>query len=132
MEGRRHDPDNAPACGLGTINGYHAHVHARRADQAPRSPAPRRGRHGRFEVSLGRWHYEPIGPYPSGSYQIVFEPDLFPELVPWLALNRQGLTVFVHPELGDALADDSAHVIWLGDSRDRTLLRSADPRRPST
>jgi DOPA 4,5-dioxygenase len=37
--------------------------------------------------------------------------------VPWLALNRDGLTVFVHPETGNALADHSAHVIWLGDSQ---------------
>ena len=29
----------------------------------------------------------------------------FPDIVPWLMLNRRGLTVFVHPETGDNLAD---------------------------
>ena len=47
--------------------------------------------------------------------------ELFGDLVPWLALNRRGLTVFVHPDTGDALADHSAHIIWLGDSRTLNL-----------
>ena len=57
------------------------------------------------------------GRIPCGSYQIAFAPELFASLVPWLALNRGDLTVFVHPNTGDALADHSAHVIWLGESR---------------
>ena len=105
----------APREPVGTINGYHAHVYY---DQRTRPVAAqlRDALAGRFTVSLGRWHDQPIGPHPSGSYQIAFGPELFAELVPWLALNRQGLSVFVHPETGDALADHSAHVIWLGDS----------------
>ncbi len=105
---------------VGTINGYHAHVYYDERTK-PVAAQLRDAVAGRFEVSLGRWHDQPIGPHPSGSYQIAFQPDLFPELVPWLALNRQGLTVFVHPETGDALADHSAHVIWLGDSRQLNL-----------
>jgi aromatic ring-cleaving dioxygenase len=46
---------------------------------------------------------------------------LFGRLIPWLALNRQGLTVFVHPETGNALEDHSANVIWLGDSQKLNL-----------
>jgi DOPA 4,5-dioxygenase len=49
-------------------------------------------------------------------YQIAFGPALFATLVPWLALNRGDLTVFVHPNTGAALADHSAHAIWLGES----------------
>jgi DOPA 4,5-dioxygenase len=70
-----------------------------------------------FEVELGRWHDTPVGPHPCGSYQIAFGPELFATLVPWLALNRGDLTVFVHPNTGQALADHSAHVMWLGESR---------------
>ena len=88
----------------------------------PSRSRPAAGRSRRpFEVRLGRWHDQPIGPHPCGSYQIEFGPELFAELIPWLALNRQGLTVFVHPETGDAIADHSAHVIWLGDSRQLNL-----------
>jgi DOPA 4,5-dioxygenase len=97
------------------IKGYHAHVYYDERSK-PAATALREALEG-FDVQLGRWHDAPIGPHPCGSYQIAFAPDLFAALVPWLALNRGGLTVFVHPETGDALADHSAHVIWLGDSR---------------
>ena len=84
-----------------------------------RAPQARCGTRWRvaFTVDLGRWHDAPVGPHPCGSYQIAFAPELFASLVPWLALNRGDLTVFVHPNTGDALADHSAHVIWLGESR---------------
>ena len=32
-----------------------------------------------------------------------------------LATNRDGLTVFIHPNTGDALADHTAHAIWMGE-----------------
>ena len=48
-------------------------------------------------------------------YQVAFEPPVFAKLIPWLALNRRGLTVFVHPETGDAVADHTDHAIWMGD-----------------
>ena len=35
-------------------------------------------------------------------------------LVPWLALKRDGLTVFIHPETGDDVPDHRDHAIWLG------------------
>jgi aromatic ring-cleaving dioxygenase len=102
------------------ITGYHAHIYydaatKHLAAQLREAVAPR------FEVSLGRWHDAPIGPHPSGSYQIAFAPALFGELIPWLALNRRNLAVFVHPETGNALADHSDHVIWLGESRKLNL-----------
>jgi len=99
----------------GTIKGYHAHVYYDERSK-PLAAQLRDALEARFEVRLGRWHDQAIGPHPSGSYQIEFRPELFAGLVPWLALNRQGLSVFVHPETGDALADHTAHVIWLGDS----------------
>jgi aromatic ring-cleaving dioxygenase len=81
------------------ITGYHAHVYY---DASTKSLAAqlRAGVEQRFDVSMGRWHDAPIGPHPCGSYQIAFAPALFGELVPWLALNRQGLTVFVQPRDG--------------------------------
>ena len=71
----------------------------------------------RFDMKMGRWHDSPIGPHPMGSYQIAFAPDLFAEIVPWLALNRRGLTVFIHPETGDDVTDHSDYAIWLGEQR---------------
>jgi aromatic ring-cleaving dioxygenase len=98
------------------INGYHAHVYYDSASKAAASTL-RDAVEKSFETELGRWHDAPIGPHPCGSYQIAFAPEVFATLVPWLALNRGNLTVFVHPNTGEALADHSAHVIWLGESR---------------
>ena len=97
------------------ITGYHAHVYfdAGTRDEAQ---AIREAVEARFTVVMGRWHEKPVGPHPCWSYQIAFTPEIFVEIVPWLALNRQGLTVFVHPESGDDLADHRDHAIWLGPS----------------
>ena len=96
-----------------SITGYHAHVYYD-ADSKTAAAALRAAVETRFEVRVGRWHDDPIGPHPMGSYQIAFAPALFGEIVPWLALNRRGLTVFVHPETGDDVPDHSDHAIWLG------------------
>jgi DOPA 4,5-dioxygenase len=98
------------------IESYHAHVYYDPATKA--AAGALRDRLGEaFAVELGRWHDAPVGPHPCGSYQIAFAPQLFATLVPWLALNRGDLTVFVHPNTGDAIADHTAHVMWLGESR---------------
>ncbi len=66
------------------------------------------------EARLGRWHDKPVGPHPTSMYQVAFPRALFDALVPWLMLNRDGLTILLHPETGDAYADHSAHAVWFG------------------
>jgi DOPA 4,5-dioxygenase len=98
------------------IESFHAHVYYD-AETKPVAARIREAVEGRFTVEMGRWHDKPVGPHPMWSYQIAFAADLFAEIVPFLALNREGLTVFVHPNTGDALTDHTAHVMWLGDSQ---------------
>ena len=76
---------------------------------------------GQFDIKMGRWHEKLVGPHPRWSYQIAFEPSQFAELVSWLTLNREGLTVFIHPETGDDLVDHTDHTIWMGDMPDLNL-----------
>ena len=57
-----------------------------------------------------------MGPHPHWSHQIALEPEVFARLVPWLALNRQGLNILLNHETGDAIADHSTHAMWLGES----------------
>ena len=99
---------------IDSITGYHAHVYYDAASK-PAAEALRAAIEARFDVRLGRWHDRPVGPHPQGSYQIAFTPEVFAELLPWLALNRGDLTVFVHPETGDDLPDHRDHAIWLGE-----------------
>lgn len=98
---------------VGAIKGYHAHVYydAQTKETAARL---REEVEAKFEMRMGRWHDRPVGPHPCWSYQIAFEPALFSEIVPWLALNRRGLVIFLHPETGDVIPDHADHAIWMG------------------
>ena len=97
------------------ITHYHAHVYY--------DPATSRdcAEHLRAEIAaafpealLGRWHDAMIGPHPQAMYQVAFPRELLGRLLPWLLLNRQGLTVLVHPETGNDYADHTHHAAWLG------------------
>jgi DOPA 4,5-dioxygenase len=105
----------APARAPNAIAHYHAHVYY--------DPATSRGRAERLRqrvaaefpaVRLGRWHDEAVGPHPQSMYQIAFPSEMLAQFVPWLMLNRDGLTVLLHPETGDPYADHSAHAAWFG------------------
>jgi DOPA 4,5-dioxygenase len=97
------------------ISGWHAHVYYDPAATRPVAAALREGIAARFpDAVLGRWHDVPVGPHPTAMYQVAFPAALFPELVPFIALNRAGLTVLVHPETGRQRADHTAHALWMG------------------
>jgi DOPA 4,5-dioxygenase len=97
------------------ITGYHAHIYydpARTRDQAARI---REQLAAIFpDARLGRWHDVPVGPHPQAMYQVAFQPDRLPAILPWLMLNRAGLTVLVHPSTGNSYADHARHAVWLG------------------
>ena len=98
------------------IESYHAHVYYD-AETKPIAASIREAVEARFDIEMGRWRDKPVGPHPMWSYQIAFKVELFAELIPFLALNRNGLTVFIHPNTGNALTDHTAHVMWLGESK---------------
>lgn len=96
------------------ITGWHAHVYF---DAATRDAAARlrEGIAQAFpDALLGRWHDAPVGPHPQAMYQVAFPPALFAALVPFLALNREGLAVLVHPDTGRQRADHERHALWMG------------------
>jgi aromatic ring-cleaving dioxygenase len=95
------------------ISGHHAHVYFEAATRAL-AVAVREEISQRFTVELGRIHDRPVGPHPLPMYQVAFAPDEFAKLVPWLMLNRRGLSVLVHPCTGDDVADHETHPLWLG------------------
>jgi aromatic ring-cleaving dioxygenase len=95
------------------IHGYHAHIYY---DSGSRDTAARlrEAIERNFEVEMGRWRDEPVGPHPQPMYQVKLAPSEFARLVPWLMLNRNGLTVLVHPETDDAYLDHAENSLWLG------------------
>lgn len=98
----------------GHIHGYHAHIYYDPATTRPLAERLRQGIGERFAGRIGNWHDEPVGPHPTAMYQVAFPVEEFARFVPWLMLNRGGLSVLVHPETDDAYADHSAHALWLG------------------
>ncbi|HUD89512.1 MAG TPA: DOPA 4,5-dioxygenase family protein [Xanthobacteraceae bacterium] len=105
----------APVKDPGAIKDYHAHIYY--------DPATSRGRAERLrervaaafpDAKLGRWHDELVGPHPQSMYQIAFPTPMLEKFVPWLMLNRDGLTILLHPETGDDYTDHSAHAAWFG------------------
>jgi DOPA 4,5-dioxygenase len=95
------------------IHGYHAHIYY---DQASRDIAARlrEAIEQSFQIVMGRWRDEPVGPHPQSMYQVKFEPGEFARIVPWLMLNRGGLTILVHPETNNAYLDHAENALWLG------------------
>ena len=98
----------------GAIRDYHAHVYYDPASK-DRAALLRRWVEERFPVRMGSWHDEPVGPHVQAMYQIAFKPDLLPTLMPFLMLNRMGLTVLLHPQSGRPRDDHSLHAVWMGD-----------------
>ena len=105
----------SPSRDPGAIKDYHAHIYY--------DPATTRGTAERLRervgtafpgAKLGRWHDELVGPHPQSMFQIAFPVQMLAGFVPWLMLNRDGLTVLLHPETGDDYTDHSAHAAWFG------------------
>ncbi len=67
-----------------------------------------------FQIDMGRVHERPVGPHPMWSCQLKFDPPVFGDITPWLALNRNGLVIFIHPDTGDVIKDHTNHAIWMG------------------
>ena len=97
------------------IRHYHAHIYYDPASSRDRAARLRERLAAAFpDASLGRWHDVPVGPHPQAMYQIAFPTALLSSLMPWLMLNRDGLTVLLHPGTGNDVADHTDHAAWLG------------------
>ena len=102
------------------IRGFHAHVYfdATTLEQA-RALCLDAASH--FKLAMGRVHQQPVGPHPDWSCQLAFGPAVFVDLVPWLAMHRRGLVVFIHPITGNDLIDHRDYAMWMGAVRPLNL-----------
>lgn len=98
---------------MSRITGFHAHVYFDDGSAERARTVCERAR-DLFPVTMGRIHMRPVGPHTMASCQLAFGPEAFAEVMSWLALNRDGLVVFTHPETGDDLVDHRDHAIWMG------------------
>jgi DOPA 4,5-dioxygenase len=97
------------------IRDYHAHVYYDPAATRERAERLRARVAAAFpQATLGRWHDELVGPHTAAMFQIAFPREMLAGFLPWLMLNRDGLSVLLHPETGNDVADHSDHAAWLG------------------
>jgi aromatic ring-cleaving dioxygenase len=105
----------APIANAEAIEHYHAHIYYDPATTRDRAARLREHVGAAFpQATVGRWHDELVGPHLRSMYQIAFPSALLASLLPWLMLNRDGLTILLHPETGNAYADHTDHAAWLG------------------
>ena len=95
------------------IRDFHAHVYFDATSQETAKQL-REALASRFDVQLGTVHAGPVGPHTQPMFQVTLAPEQFASVVPWLMVNRCGLSVLVHPTTDDVLADHEAHPLWMG------------------
>ena len=69
------------------------------------------------------------GAAPRLELPTAFRPAVFGELIPWLAMNRGGLVIFVHPISDNEVKDHRDRALWMGAVRPLDLSVLSD--RPS-
>src|SRR5487761_277051 len=114
--------------------GYHAHIYY---DAARTRAVAERGCTAlgeKFRVEIEEFRDTPRGPHPISNALVIFKPEEFAHVVPYLMLNREGLDVLVHPLTTDAVEDHSGYAIWLGNPVElklHTLPRGRGEQLPS-
>ena len=64
-------PENPNARSTSEIASFHAHIYYDAATR-PDAERLREAIGAGFDVQLGRWHDEPVGPHPISMYQVAF------------------------------------------------------------
>ena len=111
--------DGATLPGMGTLKseGYHIHVYCEPA-QAKLCEEIRE----KMVLELpeidgaGPVRTRPVGPHPLPMFEAWFKSEFLDRVVRWAMLNRQGLSVMLHPISGNDLEDHRDHSFWLGKS----------------
>jgi DOPA 4,5-dioxygenase len=109
----REDTMDFPKGDSTKITGYHAHIYY---DSETRETAARLRQTiwNKFDVKMGRYRDRAVGPHPQAMFQVEITPEVFPEIIPWLMYNREGLTILLHPEAEDAFNDHAHFPFWMG------------------
>ena len=95
------------------VRGYHAHIYFDAASvEVARALCAAAA--AQLPVQVGRFNERAVGPHLAWSCQIAFAPNEFGTVIPWLAMHRGGLVVFVHPISDNELIDHRDRAIWMG------------------
>lgn len=99
---------------ISSIKNYHAHVYFTESTvEQAQELCQEAGK--LFSVTVGRMHQKKVGPHPCWSCQLAFNRHNHTDLLTWLALNRTGLTILIHPLSGNDLLDHTDYALWMGE-----------------
>ena len=96
-----------------SIKNFHVHVYFE-PEQFEQAKVLCQQAHTLFNVKIGTFHHKPVGPHPMQMCQLTADTKTIGELISWLAINRDGLIMFIHPDTGNNLKDHTEHAIWMG------------------
>lgn len=71
---------------------------------------------GFFQVVLGKFFTEPIGPHPTGSFEVWVPKEHFSRTYSWFTLHRGPLSVLIHPLTRDEFKDHTERAVFMGQS----------------
>lgn len=106
---------NSPQRPINQHNAYHAHIYFD-ANTLAFATALCQRISEEFSLEVGRIHQKPVGPHTLWSCQVKFTHNDFDRFIPWLDQHRGDLSVLVHADTGDDLADHTTYAYWLGDA----------------
>jgi aromatic ring-cleaving dioxygenase len=94
--------------------GYHAHIYydPTRTRAVAEGVCAALGESCQVEIEAFR--DTPRGPHPRANVLVIFTPDQFEQVVPYLMVHRDGLDVLVHPLTENAVEDHTDFAMWLG------------------
>ena len=94
--------------------GYHAHIYYDPTSTRAVAEGVCAALGENFQVEIDAFRDTPIGPHPLANVLVIFKPDQFEHVVPYLMLHRDGLDVLVHPLTESSYDDHSKNALWLG------------------
>jgi DOPA 4,5-dioxygenase len=94
--------------------GYHAHIYYDPTSTRAVAEGVCAALGEQFPVEIDGFRDTPVGPHPIANVLVIFTPDLFAQVVPYLMVHRAGLDVLVHPLTEDAVEDHTDFAMWLG------------------
>ena len=104
---------------ISSIEKYHAHVYFDESTVGRAKALCEEA--GKFSAQVGRMHHKSVGPHPCWSCQLAFDRSNHTDLLTWLALNRNGLTILIHPLTGNNLLDHTDYALWMGEPQELNL-----------
>jgi aromatic ring-cleaving dioxygenase len=94
--------------------GYHAHIYYDMTKTRADAERVCAALSEKFPVEIDGFRDTPVGPHPISNVLVIFKPEEFEQVVPYLMLNHEGLDVLIHPLTTDAVEDHRGYAMWLG------------------